>query len=223
MGTAQSHANKKRAFEARLGRSCSFCREATPKTDEERDKRRMKRVEVNNPIALCYEGTNQLKKGDYIMAFEYFTKAADLGDAEAHCKLSALYYLGNGVDKDKGKAMYHLENAAIRGHPQARYTLGFHDKNNGNMERAVKHWIIAATQVEDESTKKLMEAFKGGFISKEDLAAALRAHQAAVDATKSPQREAAEKFRQLEERVKPLATRKCSVTHTHTHTHTPHQ
>ena len=33
---------------------------------------------------------------------------------------------------------------------------------------------------------------KRGFVKKEDFAAALRGHQAAVDATKSPQRQAAE-------------------------------
>jgi len=34
---------------------------------------------------------------------------------------------------------------------------------------------------------------KCGYVSKEDFASALRGHQAAVDATKSPQRELAEK------------------------------
>ena len=36
-----------------------------------------------------------------------------------------------------------------------------------------------------------------GFVSKEDLAAALRAHKAAVDATKSPLRDVAEEFYRL--------------------------
>ena len=45
----------------------------------------------------------------------------------------------------------------------------------------------------NESLRALKECFKRGMVSKEDFAAALRAHQAAVDATKSPQREAAEK------------------------------
>eukprot|EP00984_Skeletonema_dohrnii_P020252 scaffold9816_cov99-Skeletonema_dohrnii-CCMP3373.AAC.6 len=40
-----------------------------------------------------------------------------------------------------------------------------------------------------------MSAFKKGKVSKEDLAAALRAHKAALDATKSPQRAAAEEYR----------------------------
>ena len=37
-----------------------------------------------------------------------------------------------------------------------------------------------------------MDIFEMGIVSKADLAAALRAHQAAVDATKSPQRKRAE-------------------------------
>lgn len=41
--------------------------------------------------------------------------------------------------------------------------------------------------------KKLMDAFRRGLVIKEDLATTLRAHKAAVDATKSPEREAAEK------------------------------
>ena len=56
----------------------------------------------------------------------------------------------------------------------------------------MRHLIIAATQGHDDSIKPLMDEFRSGIVSKDDLAAALRAHQAAVDATKSPQREAAE-------------------------------
>ena len=40
--------------------------------------------------------------------------------------------------------------------------------------------------------KMLQVCYRKGSVSKEDCAAALRAHQAAVDATKSPQRETAE-------------------------------
>ena len=137
------------------------------------------------------EGILQYKKGDYSSAFEYFTKAAELGEMEAHCKLAGMYYVGQGVEKDRGKEMNHLEEAAIGGHPDARFNLGCIEWNSGRHERAVKHLIIAATQGDDDSIKNLMFAFKEGKVSKDDLAAALRAHQAAVDATKSPQREAA--------------------------------
>ena len=56
--------------------------------------------------------------------------------------------------------------------------------------------IIAAALGDDESIKMLMKVFKNkkGLVEKDDLAAALRAQKAAVDATKSPQREEAEEF-----------------------------
>eukprot|EP00986_Skeletonema_menzelii_P018229 scaffold26592_cov171-Skeletonema_menzelii.AAC.3 len=39
-----------------------------------------------------------------------------------------------------------------------------------------------------------MDAFKKGYVNKEDLASALRAQLAAEDATKSPQRDEAEEY-----------------------------
>jgi hypothetical protein len=62
----------------------------------------------------------------------------------------------------------------------------------------VKHWIIAASQGDDLSIKLLLKKFRRGIVSKDDLAAALRAHHVAVEATKSPQREAAEEYHQTE-------------------------
>mmetsp|Transcript_4910 Transcript_4910/g.7523 ORF Transcript_4910/g.7523 Transcript_4910/m.7523 type:complete len:117 (+) Transcript_4910:363-713(+) len=105
-----------------------------------------------------------------------------------------MYSKGDGVEKDRRKGMYHLEEAAIGngGHPSARQNLGYEELVDGNFERAVKHWIIAVTQGHDGAIKPLMELFKNGFVEKEDIAAALRAHQAAVDVTKSPQREVAQ-------------------------------
>ena len=81
--------------------------------------------------------------------------------------------------------------------------LGVHlDGKNGkfdNTERAMKHFIIAASLGDDVSIKFQMKAFRSGLVSKDDLAAALRAHQAAVDATKSPHREVAETQREAAE------------------------
>ena len=133
-------------------------------------------------------------KGDHSSAVEYFTKAAGLGDVLAHCKLAGCYGLGHGVEKDEKKQLYHLEEAAIGGHPMARYNLGCHEGEHGSTERAIKHFIIAANQGHDDSIQVLRMEYAKGRISKENFAAALRAHQAAVDATKSPQREAAEEF-----------------------------
>ena len=195
-----SYANLMREKSMRLHPSCPFCREPVPDTEEERDKRRMKRIEANDPVALCHEGMVQYKKGNYVKAFEYWTKAAELGDVESHYRLAGMYrlILEHVVEENIGKIMYHLEEAANGGHPVARYGLGCEEYNNDNISRAVKHWIIAATQGDNESIKMLMTAFKEGDLSKEDLAATLRAHKAAVDATKSPQRRAAEESRRFD-------------------------
>jgi len=143
---------------------------------------------------MTCEGLNQNHNGDYSSAFGYYTKAAELGDAEAHYQLSTLYHHGRGVEKDEKKELHHMEEAAIGGHPNARYSIGYIEGNNGKAERAKKHWNIAATQGNDLSIGMLMNIFKGGLVSKEVLATALRAHHAAVDATKSSQREAAEEY-----------------------------
>uniref|UniRef100_A0A7S1GE34 Uncharacterized protein n=1 Tax=Skeletonema marinoi TaxID=267567 RepID=A0A7S1GE34_9STRA len=87
-----------------------------------------------------------------------------------------------------------LEEAAIAGHPQARCNLSGYEWENERIERAVKHLIITANLGHNVSVQALKECYKEGKVSKEDLAGALRAHQAAIDATKSPQREAAEKY-----------------------------
>ncbi len=179
--------------ERRLKVKCPFCWASCDSTEQR--KRRMKRIEANDPMALCQEGNGEYKKGNYNAAFEHWTRAAELGHVDAHYRLALLYHYRHGVEKDEGKEMYHLEEAAIAGHPNARYHLGCEEWIiNCNSERAVKHYIIAATQGEDESIKMLMDMFKRGFVSKEDLAVALRAHQAAVDAMKSPNRDAVEEL-----------------------------
>ncbi|KAK1733608.1 hypothetical protein QTG54_015651 [Skeletonema marinoi] len=188
------YANNTREAEASLNSLCLFCRKATPETDKECYKYRMKRIEADDSVSMRQWGSEQFDKGDYQSALTYFTKAAELGDVDSHYRLASLYHLGKGVEKDSGKKFHHLEEAAIGGHPNARFNLGCDEWNNGNNERAVKHWIIAANQGHDGSIKPLMPAYRVGLVSRDDLAAVLRAHQAAVDATKSPQRDAAEEF-----------------------------
>ena len=155
----------------------------------------MKRVNSNDPAAIVQMSFRRYEAGDYDDAFRYAKKAAELGDAGAHYQLSCFIYEGRVVEKDEKKAVYHFEQAAIGGHAIARYNLGCVEEENGRMDRAVKHWIIAAKLGHDYSVDALKDSYEDGLVSKEDFAAALRAHQAAIEATKSPQREAAEEAR----------------------------
>jgi tetratricopeptide (TPR) repeat protein len=173
--------------------SCPFCREPSPKKGENH-KRIMKRIEANDPAAMVDRGLYLCEEGDFDGAFEYLTKAAELGDLRAHHKFGWMYERGEGVEKNEGKAVHHWEVAAIGGQPDARYNLGYIEERKGNMERAVKHFIIAAKLGDTGSMKELWAHYSDENITKDDLEATLRVHQAAIDAMKSPQRDAAEQI-----------------------------
>ncbi len=152
----------------------------------------MKRARANDPAALFSMSSKHYKEGDYGAAFEYWTKAAALGDANAHHNLSVMYYNGEGVEKDEKNQVYHLEEAAIAGHPRARHCLGVVEESNGHIERAVKHYIIAANLGFEMSMDAVTKHCCFGNITEETLDATLRTHQAALDEMKSAQREKVE-------------------------------
>jgi TPR repeat protein len=168
--------------------TCVFCR--TSASDKKKwEKKTQERIEANDPAALSFRGYKYYEEGDYDKALKYLTKAAELGYAAAHFKLGFMYFRGKGVEKDEEKVACYWVKAAIGGHPQARHNLASYEAKNGNMEKAVKHWIIAANLGYDESMKTLLSFYKLGYITKEEYGATLRAHQAAIDATKSSQRD----------------------------------
>jgi tetratricopeptide (TPR) repeat protein len=186
------NANSLRECNENLKPTCPFCRTPVPSTDAEAILNQMKRVEAYDPVAIHAAGMRRYHTGDYETAIEYWAKAAGLGHIESHYHLAAAYQEGRGVEQDMKKFIHHLDQAVIGGHTFARHSLGCWEEMKGNIDRAVKHFIIAANIGCDRSIEKLKSCYARGAVNKEDFAAVLRAHQAAVDATKSPQREAAE-------------------------------
>eukprot|EP00577_Skeletonema_sp_RCC1716_P025193 CAMPEP_0113416722 /NCGR_PEP_ID=MMETSP0013_2-20120614/25268_1 /TAXON_ID=2843 ORGANISM="Skeletonema costatum, Strain 1716" /NCGR_SAMPLE_ID=MMETSP0013_2 /ASSEMBLY_ACC=CAM_ASM_000158 /LENGTH=182 /DNA_ID=CAMNT_0000303797 /DNA_START=24 /DNA_END=568 /DNA_ORIENTATION=+ /assembly_acc=CAM_ASM_000158 len=168
------YSNDIRIYQEKLVSACPFCRHLEPESEDEVEKNIMKRVESNDPVAMVQMSLRRYEAGDYDSAFEYVNKAAEFGDAGGHYELSIFYFEGKGVEKDVKKELYHLEQAAIGGHPLARYNLGANEKNNGRMGRAIKHWIIAAKLGCNDSLDALKVCFRGGLVTKEDFAAALR-------------------------------------------------
>jgi hypothetical protein len=179
--------------EGRLPPTCPFCRHPKPKTEEEIKRNTMKRAAVNDPLAVHNMGAISSREGDLATALKFWKKSAGLGGVESNHQLTCVYQRGHGVQPDMKKSIHHTEQAAIGGHPEARYRLGRWEEMNDDIERAVKHWMIAANLGHDESLEKLRKYYSDGMVSKEDFATALRAHKAAVDATKSPQREEGER------------------------------
>ena len=92
----------------------------------------------------------------------------------------------------KSKALFHYEEAVIGGNVTAMFNLAMVEGRNGRTNRAKKFFMIAAKLGCDDSLEMLKKIYQKGDIDKDDFAAALRGHQAAVDATKSAQRNEAE-------------------------------
>ena len=192
------HANEKREIDQGLeGHKCAFCREPAPTSLKEYNKKVMKRIKKNDPVAMTQMGKLSGKKGDYGRAFEYHKKAAELGDVDAHACLGNLYFEGKGVEKDMEKAVYHWEQAAIGGHPITRGGLAMLENSAGRFDRAAQHFIIAANLGCDRSVQEVKDLFVQGVVSKEEYAAALRGYQAAINETKSAERKKAEEAEAL--------------------------
>jgi TPR repeat protein len=184
---------KSNMTELREGSRCPFCREPAA-ADLEESSRLMERVEANDPVAMRELGRRRYNEGEYDSAFDYYTKAAETGDIDAHFLLGQLHVNGEGVEIDENKVVYFLEQAAIGGHTSARYILALAEWKGGKPERSVRHFIIAAKLGCELSMKDLWKHYSAGNITKEDLDATLRAHKAALDATKSSERTFAEAF-----------------------------
>ena len=96
------------------------------------------------------------------------------------------------MKKNKKMSEYHCKLAAIGGHDGCRNMLGNIEKKAGNMDRAMKHYMIAASAGNDNSLKKVGEGYKGGYVTKEEYAKTLRAFKVSQDEVKSEERRRAD-------------------------------
>jgi hypothetical protein len=61
----------------------------------------------------------------------------------------------------------------MAGHEMARCNLGLIEGTSGNVERAVKHWTIAASSGCYTAMHALRKFFEGGLVSRESIDSAL--------------------------------------------------
>lgn len=62
------------------------------------------------------QGQKSYYRFDFVNAAAKFSKAADMGHAEAQLRLASMYRLGQGVDKDEKKADFWAKKAADQSH-----------------------------------------------------------------------------------------------------------
>ena len=177
---------------------CAFCRTPVPATEEKMIDQVKKRVEVNDAKAMQWLGNayvNGSLPQNNAKALELWHRAAELGNARAYLSIGGAYCNGEGVERDFKKANHYNQEAAMRGEIRARYSLGaFEERNAGNYDRALKHYMIAVRGGDKFSLNMVQEMYKRGRATKEDYTNALRAFQSYLDEIKSPQRDEAAAF-----------------------------
>jgi len=178
---------------------CPFCRTPEAALDEEIIKRIKKRAEGDDAVAIhllgsSYFGGRDGLPQDVDKGMKLWLRAGELGYAVSYYNIAKAYHGGNGVERDMEKAKHYYELGAMRGHASARHNLGAIEGNAGNIDRAVKHWMISARAGLDESLKEIQKGFMNGHVTKDEFEKALRAHKESKDEMKSDQREAAAAF-----------------------------
>ena len=189
------HAVEKRDGDVGL---CPFCRtpRPTPEGGVEQINKRMKLDDVEAIYTLggfYYGGLYGLPK-DHAKALELWHQAAELGSAKSYYSIGVAYSDGEGVERDEKKAEYYYELAAMGGHVKARHNLGAIEYRARNMDRAMKHFMIAAGSGYTPSLEKIKQMYKDGYATKDDYAKALRVYQGNLNEIKSPQRDEAAAF-----------------------------
>ena len=172
---------------------CPFCNaERIGRTDRELVADMRKRVAANDAASICmlagyyYQGLYGLQ-WDRAKAKELYTRAADLGSCRAHYFLAKHYNEGGEMKKAK----FHLEASAMAGNEIARNNLGTDECNDGNIEQAVKHWIIGASAGGYHAMHNLRLFFEKGLVSRDTINSTLAAYNSSCAEMRSEDRDAA--------------------------------
>ena len=180
---------------------CPFCRTPPPITDEEVIERYEKRMELNDARAIhrlgAFYANGELGLPQSMTkALELWHRAGELGHNYngSYCNIGNVYNLGVYVEKDIKKAVHYWELAAMGGNTAARHNLGVLEKQGGNVDRALKHWMIAVECGFKKSLEIIKRFYNAGQVTEDDYAKALRLYQAYLDEIKSDQRDEAAAF-----------------------------
>ena len=188
---------------------CPFCRTPLPENADESLAMIQMRVDKKDPDALYFLGKQYFHGAlglqmDMRKAVELYGVAAELGSTAALYCLANVYFFGEGVQENKAKGLQCWAKAAMQGHVECRFNLGCYEiDEEGNSERAAKHFLISAKMGDVRSVEEIKDMFMGGVATKEQYTEALRGYQDAVEEMKSRDRDEAKAFLESE-RVVPV-------------------
>ncbi|EJK57180.1 hypothetical protein THAOC_22804 [Thalassiosira oceanica] len=178
---------------------CAFCRTRYPGNDADKLAMVQVRVAKKDPEAIYHLGTKYchgelgLQK-DMRKAVELWSEAAELGSIDALYSLGVAYHRGDGVQQDRAIAVELYRKAAMKGHVDGRHNLGCFEREKGNYNHAVKHFLISAKMGDKKSVETIKMLFMGGLATKKQYAEAMRGHQDAAEEMKSHDRDEAKRL-----------------------------
>ena len=172
---------------------CPFCRALAPPSGEENIERVKKRIEVGDAYCAILGGyySNGIRgfPQDGEKALELWHRAGERGNAASYNNMGSAYFHGRGVERDVKKVIHYYELAAMGGSVNARHNLGCNDGNAGNIDRALKHFMIAVEDGDSNSLKQIKQMFSNEYATKDDYVKALKAYQAYLSEVKSDDRD----------------------------------
>ena len=175
---------------------CPFCRTPKGVSVKEEANRVNKLVENGNAngyyqLAASYANGTYGIPQDQTRSNKLFLKAGELGCAHGYFNIGLAYEQGTGVTIDKKKAKHYFELAAMNGDINAKYNLGIVEGRDGNHQRALKHFLLAAKAGDNDSLDNVTDGYMDGFVTKEEYANTLREYQKSQDGMKSDARDKA--------------------------------
>jgi len=178
---------------------CPFCRTPQTSSDEENIKRTKKLMDNGNAeafhiLAGAYANGTMGIPQNWAKANELLLKAGELGCARGYFHLGSSYNSGRGVEVNKKISKYYWELAAMNGHVKARHNLGVIEIEAVNVDRAFKHYTIAARAGHEGSMEGVKQGFMYGDVTKDVYEDILHAYQKSLDEMKSDERDKAEEF-----------------------------
>lgn len=183
---------------------CPFCTTPPVHLGKELLERCKTRIDILDErafveLAFVYRDGKWGLTSDYKHSLDLLYQAAELAlfsvdkplfeSSTAHFSIANAYLHGIGVEKNTRKSTYYWKLAAMGGHELARYNLGVRAELDDNLNRAMKHYMIAAKAGYNDALAKVGKGHKAGYVSKDDYVSTLRAFKVSRDNMSSNQRE----------------------------------
>ena len=127
-------------------------------------------------LGCCYADGDCGLPQDNAKTLELWHRTGELGHTKSYYSIGVTYYGGNGVERDESKANHYFELAAKGGDSNSRYNLGNAEGRKGNMDRALKHFMISVEFGHHDSLEIIKQMFMKGHATKDDYAKALRVY-----------------------------------------------